>query len=101
MRTLWTGLTAIAVLVLVAAPAAASNSSTPGETCQASLSPSEDEFLRGLAGPSLNPPQPILAAGVICCTPQDCCVFLERETCLAQGGSIYSTALGCNKACRC
>jgi hypothetical protein len=44
--------------------------------------------------------QPILSANVICCTPQDCCVFLEHATCLAGGGSVYSTALGCNKACR-
>lgn len=102
MRTLSTGFMAMAVLVLLATPVAAGTSFNPvGDACQTNVSLSEDVFLQTLGDLSLEiQPQPIPAANVICCTRLDCCVFMEQATCLAGGGSVYPTALGCNKACR-
>jgi hypothetical protein len=57
---------------------------------------SKDVFLQQLA----DVPQEVSLrlTDVICCT-QNCCELISQQSCQAAGGHVYSTALGCNKAC--
>jgi hypothetical protein len=94
MRKLWTVFLVTAALVLLVSSAVMGASFTPKEDNVPPLS--KDAFLKQLAGSS--PEVSLQTTDVICCD-QNCCELISQASCQAAGGHVYSTAVGCNKAC--